>query len=94
MAATLNASGIVYSDGTVTYSSTTNGVGSYALAKLVGSLGTYNYGSTIAGSSLKPCNAGGDIGSSSALAGSWRCMGRAINGYTSIELVSIWVRYA
>ena len=95
MAATLNSAGIVYSDGTLAYSTAAGGVGSYALMYLVyGSGVTYGPGTGLAGSWLLYSSAAPGPGGG-VPAGSWRVMGAISGGNTgSAAGISVLCRYA
>lgn len=92
MAATLNSAGIVYSDGTITYSAGAGGVGSYALCYSDTNAPT-SAGGTIAGSSIKYSSVY-PVVSYGGPGGSWRCMGRTQGNTGDGYGVTLWVRYA
>ncbi|PCJ99978.1 MAG: hypothetical protein COA45_03965 [Zetaproteobacteria bacterium] len=72
-------------------STSANVVGTHAMAYPTGST-QYNFGNTISGANLKPCNVNaGTIGSTS-LAGTWRCLGVSLHPGSNIEKTTLWVR--
>ena len=64
-------------------------VGSYAFLYDTGQSG-YSIGSTLAGSNLRPSNAGG-VSSSTAQSGTWRCMGKSEDS-TAVRASTSWLR--
>lgn len=71
-------------------------VGSYAFARNNDTGTAKNFGDTLAGSNLQPCDADGTVTGSSSLSGTWRCMGRASTAAgglaTAQERSSLWLR--
>lgn len=92
MAATLTSTGVNFSDGSTINGTVNNTIGSYSLlARTTNTTVTYNIGSTLAGSNLRPIGltmsgyAGWPVGNqtgqtagqaqNTTMSGTWRCMG-------------------
>lgn len=70
-------------------------VGTYAFAFIINQQGSDNvgFGTTFAGSGLRPTSAGGTTGTGS-LSGTWRCMGDPIadDGPSTTTRTTLWLR--
>lgn len=77
-----------FDSGNVVPSTTYDAVGTYVMAYNIGPI---NPGSTIAGSSLNPTNAGKQLWSTT-LSGTWRCMGYNRGAATTGSQVTTYVR--
>ena len=105
MASSLNGTGVTFSDGSTLQTNViaSNSIGSYVYA-INQSTTSVAYGSTIAGSNIKPISMGVPVNSgtfvantewsvtSNTLSGTWRCM--SYSNYTANPRygIALWVR--
>lgn len=72
-------------------SDTGGGVGTYAFCYRLTNA-TLTFGSTVAGSDLKPTQAGNNNSGGSALTGTWRCLGQSNNSASDSDRKTLYVR--